>query len=837
MGMQQLLSETKLTGEQRHYLENIGSASEILLSLMSDILEYSKLEEQPALAVDHLPFDIVDSLEETVSMVAVAARNKAIELALYVPAGLPRRVLGDSLRLRRLVMNYLSNALKFTPQGGRVELRVELEPAPAPSSPPRPAPLNAAPLNAGPLNAPPLNAAPLNAGPGAGPGPAASSPALCGAGPSSLGSLASPRTPASAPSAPPLLACLSAPAAPRRPPPPPPSPRPPPTPTRRCGTVFRIGISKAHQALLFQPYSQVPKNRSTRMFEGTGLGLAISRRLAEAMGGATGVLSEEGKGSTFWCTVTLRRDRTWGPGPSPLAAPARAASVSSTTPLPTVTDVDSDAEAGAEAGPDAPAPPALRLAHLGALRPPHAAPPRPALRPPHHRPRSVATLQRLDRSGSGEGAGGAHLGLASSLSLPPGSFGQKLQLEWPDLTGVHCILLLREAGAARALEYYLVQWGATVEQCGDARGLFAAAHPASLRDLGQLREAVPGTPPRPAGSPGSPLFGPFSPARGGPTPPSSPPSLRLPTGTAGRGSLGSLAQFGGPGAEAAGLLAGKPLVVAELAVLAEVDAWLLSAGAAPADLAAHFRVLALLPVDTALPASLSCFRMLETLSLPVRPTLLARAIYNTIRLSLGEGRLPRTYAACETPALGPASPAPPEPGPLDGGPAPPTPHPGAGSGEAPSATARRGLILLVDDIKANLLVAKKMLELSGHAVETAENGQQCIDLYAADPDKWDCIVLDVEMPVCDGREACQRIRAMEREEAGRAAEGEAGAAARRVPIVFMTANALQEDRQEALTLGADEFLTKPIRRPVLIEVVNRFLSQRHSSVPACPSTL
>eukprot|EP00741_Cyanophora_paradoxa_P008448 tig00001331_g8175.t1 len=124
LGMHELLAETPLSEEQREYVDNIGASGSVLLSLMNSILEYSRLEEGAEAASPSTPFDPVHVLEETVLMSAQTARAKEIDVLLFVPPAIPRAVLGDVVAFRRIVMNFVSNGVKFSPRGGRVELRL-----------------------------------------------------------------------------------------------------------------------------------------------------------------------------------------------------------------------------------------------------------------------------------------------------------------------------------------------------------------------------------------------------------------------------------------------------------------------------------------------------------------------------------------------------------------------------------------------------------------------------------------------------------------------------------------------------------------------------------------
>jgi len=106
-------------------------------------------------------------------------------------------------------------------------------------------------------------------------------------------------------------------------------------------------------------------------------------------------------------------------------------------------------------------------------------------------------------------------------------------------------------------------------------------------------------------------------------------------------------------------------------------------------------------------------------------------------------------------------------------------------------------VLLAEDNEINVMVASSMLESLGCDVDVASDGLRAIDLVARA--KYDVVLMDVQMPRCDGRTATIVIR-----------EREALAGDRRVPIVALTANALNEDRQACMAAGMDGFLTKPI---------------------------
>ena len=111
-------------------------------------------------------------------------------------------------------------------------------------------------------------------------------------------------------------------------------------------------------------------------------------------------------------------------------------------------------------------------------------------------------------------------------------------------------------------------------------------------------------------------------------------------------------------------------------------------------------------------------------------------------------------------------------------------------------------LLLVEDVEINQEIAKAILENMGFAVDIASNGREGIDAFVAKG--YDLIFMDIRMPVMDGIEATREIRRIERERA------EAGAAFSRIPIIAMTANAMQEDRDATKDAGMDAHIAKPI---------------------------
>ena len=116
MGFVELILDTELGTEQRRALELVRASSEALLTILNDILDYSKIEAEH-LDLESISFDLAKLVHATASLLAVRAREKHIELLADVPRDLPRAVRGDPTRLRQILTNLISNAIKFTEEG------------------------------------------------------------------------------------------------------------------------------------------------------------------------------------------------------------------------------------------------------------------------------------------------------------------------------------------------------------------------------------------------------------------------------------------------------------------------------------------------------------------------------------------------------------------------------------------------------------------------------------------------------------------------------------------------------------------------------------------------
>lgn len=122
LGMVSLMEQTELSEEQSNFLRVIQSSSEHLLSIVNDILDISKIEAGK-LTLEEEAFDLSRMIETLLDMVGSKAQEKKLVMQSFIDDDAPHLLVGDSIRLRQILMNFLTNAIKFTDQG-HVLLRV-----------------------------------------------------------------------------------------------------------------------------------------------------------------------------------------------------------------------------------------------------------------------------------------------------------------------------------------------------------------------------------------------------------------------------------------------------------------------------------------------------------------------------------------------------------------------------------------------------------------------------------------------------------------------------------------------------------------------------------------
>jgi signal transduction histidine kinase/DNA-binding response OmpR family regulator len=116
LGMAELLTESQLDEQQRQYAATIKSSAEALLTVINDILDFTKIEAGK-LHLAEIEFDLRSSVEDTLDLLAHMATSKGIELVSFIEHRVPRFVVGDPDRLRQVLLNLVGNAVKFTAEG------------------------------------------------------------------------------------------------------------------------------------------------------------------------------------------------------------------------------------------------------------------------------------------------------------------------------------------------------------------------------------------------------------------------------------------------------------------------------------------------------------------------------------------------------------------------------------------------------------------------------------------------------------------------------------------------------------------------------------------------
>lgn len=125
IGMTEIALGTELRGDQREYLEVVRSSAESLLAIINDLLDFSKIEAGK-FELDPIPFSLRDTLGETLRTLSVRAHGKGLELIGDVDPDVPDGLVGDSGRIRQVLINLVGNAIKFT-EHGEVCVRISLD--------------------------------------------------------------------------------------------------------------------------------------------------------------------------------------------------------------------------------------------------------------------------------------------------------------------------------------------------------------------------------------------------------------------------------------------------------------------------------------------------------------------------------------------------------------------------------------------------------------------------------------------------------------------------------------------------------------------------------------
>lgn len=125
IGFSKLMLKTSLNTQQQDYLSNIRKSSEGLLTLINDVLDLSKIEAGK-LVLDYTPFNIQETLEDVLQVLAPSAHDKGLELLQIIYSDVPRQLLGDPLRIKQVLTNLIGNAIKFS-EAGNIVVRISAD--------------------------------------------------------------------------------------------------------------------------------------------------------------------------------------------------------------------------------------------------------------------------------------------------------------------------------------------------------------------------------------------------------------------------------------------------------------------------------------------------------------------------------------------------------------------------------------------------------------------------------------------------------------------------------------------------------------------------------------
>ncbi|MDX2282916.1 MAG: response regulator [Bacteroidia bacterium] len=129
VGMAELLAASRLDDEQRGYVQTISTSADSLMVIINDILDFSKIESGK-MSIEQVPFSLRDCIEEIADLFSVRALKKGLDLVLIADPALPAAMLGDAVRVKQVLGNLVSNAVKFTESGSVLIRAFPLPPQP-----------------------------------------------------------------------------------------------------------------------------------------------------------------------------------------------------------------------------------------------------------------------------------------------------------------------------------------------------------------------------------------------------------------------------------------------------------------------------------------------------------------------------------------------------------------------------------------------------------------------------------------------------------------------------------------------------------------------------------